>query len=516
MNRRAIDGHLAALFRNGKAETGLEVGTDVGLAENEYIRIPRCMVKRWCARVADKDLVGYLASHPYPDGVTSVADWDEHSSPRDFAQTHGWISTGSITITGGIKSALIGGEAFELSEFHIEPFTADDVAKFVTVNTGHIRDDDFSEDTRAWIHAVRFWSVVGGLVTVAKNREFVIVDDPDDEDEDAEHMLDFIIAFSANSWTACAARAGTWRKTGHCTGGDMAVGFARSWLSKEGFMYTSGDQATRGTHRRLMTSAFYIATHATSVHAALALNASGDEYHWATIDPSHGFFWEWTAHESARIRLEPKDQIAGAAMVVDSVTVLKDVVRENLAPLLTHIDQHTALIDAYKEVCEHGIACATYAQWFLDGHPAGYEKRRFNQKDTSYAALIGELAVVATLYYSGSTIADSMSLKNAAQQLGTPGARDTWAQLGRNKQALSAQQATQAYARIKGASATGLINNLLSRDEDEVGVAVDAYNGVTASVAGALGFTSVPQIRKETIIANAEAADAAAAQMGGD
>jgi len=481
-----ITAKLAAVFANGKGEVGLEVGTDAGLPEDQYIQVPQSMVKRWAAK--------------HGPGI----DWVEPAAWDNYTNQAGWVTTGNLTIHRGHLHVLIAGALVRVEEFHIEPVTADDLLRFITVNMGHIRDDNFDEQTRNWIHAIRFWGLTTGLVSSTKNREFTVVDNPVEINPQAEAIASFVIDYEANAWTAAAARAGTWRKTGHCTGGDLATNFARSWLQKEGYMAFRGAADARLTHQRNMTSAFYVGTHAISVHAALALHAPSDVNHWAEIDPKFGLFHEWTAFTSAEIRLTPNTQVAGVAMVADAVVVLNDLVREGLAPLLQHIDQVDALMEAYETVRDNGIACASYATWFLEGHPNQVAKVPFNQKSSQFSSLVGELGYVATKYYAGTTIAGSKSLENAALQMSTTTIRDTWATLGRRRAALSSVQITRAYAVIRGANSAGVVQGLLSDDEATLTAACTQFNATTARVAARVGITRPPVIEAATIRHNAQ------------
>jgi hypothetical protein len=244
--------------------------------------------------------------------------------------------------------------------------------------------------------------------------------------------------------------------------------------------------------------------------------AGSDKNHWAVINPTHGFIPEWDVNESARIRMVPNTQVAGVAMVTDAVVTIKMLIKEGLAPLLTNIGQIQALAGAYKEVEENGIRLGVYANWFLDGHPTGVTRHSFNQKDAAYASLVGELGIVATKYYEGTTISKSASLANAAQQLGEDSARTVWTALGRQKSSLSAQQITRIYARVKGASTSGTILGLLSAEDTEITTAVDGYNSANVAAAKVMDVATAATVDIETIKANAASADAfARVIMGG-
>jgi len=63
------------------------------------------------------------------------------------------------------------------------------------------------------------------------------------------------------------------------TGGDIAVDVPRRWLQKEGYMYKIQEKSTRNTHERSMTSACYLATHASLVHVVLTLMVPANKTH---------------------------------------------------------------------------------------------------------------------------------------------------------------------------------------------------------------------------------------------
>lgn len=508
-----INAKFAAIFGNGKGEAGLEVGADAGLEINEYVHIPRSMVKHWAVKVTEFDdwvkITGY-------DGTARTArPWVKGSNPSTYAGAEGWITTGYLGIWNGSLYVRHDGEVFGVSEFHIEPHTDVDVANFITVNTGHIRETEIPDAMQRWVHATRFWAVASGFVLGAKTKEYKIVDNPTALAAGAMELVPFVFEFRADAWTASAARATSWRKSNHATGGETASGFPRRWLQKQLVWRTGRHDSSVAAANRIATSAFYIATHASGVHNVLALMAPDDTGHWSDFDPACGLITKWDVHQSVKIRMTPKTQVAGTAMVVDAVVTLKMLVKEGLSPLLTNIEQIDALAGAYRQVEEHGVAVASYASWFLDGHPFNVEKVAFNQKEETFSGLIGELAVVATHYYSGTTIAGSASLQNAAQQMGDDVARTAWAARGNQKGALSAADQARGFARIKGAASASAVAGLLERDNDRVRAAVTEYNANVDKHALALGLATPGHIDADTVIANAATAEKAATAITG-
>jgi hypothetical protein len=86
----------------------------------------------------------------------------------------------------------------------------------------------------------------------------------------------------------------------------------------------------------------------------------------------------------------------------------------------------------------------------LDGHPRAVAAVAFNQKDSAFADLAGELGAVGKFYYQGSTISESMALDNVASQLASEEARDLWTSLARNKRSASNEIIVAAWTRIRG------------------------------------------------------------------
>jgi len=492
-----FDRLLAQVFANGRGEVGLEVGADPGLAHTEYIQVPRSLVKKWVAR-------GEKGRDP---------------TPKDTIETlqaaAGWVSTGNIMVHGGqlYSADNDGARGGPITDFRCERPTHDDIRRFVAVNITHIRDNDFDEGTVKWIHAVRFWALVSGFVCTLKSNEFVEVDDPPQIPDIVNPIAAFIASYAPNAWTASAARATSWRKSNHATGGEIATGFPRRWLQKESYWKTSRNRDEAGRMQRTVTSAFYIATHASAVHAVLALMAASVPEHWAVINPKYGFVDKWDVRESTRIRIAPNTQVAGVAMVTDSMVCFKMLTKEGLSPLLDSFDSYPALVAAHQVVEANGIKVASYAGWFLAGHPDGAERIVFNQKDAAYAELVGELGAAATKYYSQTTIGESPSLDNASRQMCSDMARTKWVQLGRAKRQMTATNILQAYGRIRGASASSRIMEINSKDEVARATAVTAYNTLLQAAAAATGVADCPVVTAENVAANAEAADRQAAAL---
>lgn len=487
----AVNRAFAVLFANGTGEAGLEVGNDPGLATNEYIQIPISMRKNWCARIRTEE------------GATAPAEYG--GTPMSMLNVDGWVTTGKIFVNDGTLYAENddGTRGRELDVFYVEPVTATDVRNFVAANLGHIRDDAIPADAIPWVLACRFWAVAAGFVTTTKSAEWVEVPNPTAYPAQTDEYAAYIAEFHANAWTASAARAASWRKSNHATGGDVVQGFPRRWLNKMGFIRDIPDRNAARVALRAVTAAFYVATHASSVHAVLALMVPDDSDHWACIDPKYGLIEDWDIGRSARIRMEPKTQVAGAAVVVDAVVVLKMTIKEGIAPLITAIDQVGPLMAAHARVEELGVRCASYAKWFLQGHPDSdaHAPVAFDQKDSAFAELAGELAVIGTRYYHGSTISGSAALANAAGQMCPEDVKATWAAVAANRQKLSGQQVIAAVQLLKGSSAVGAVSQILDGTVDNVRAGIAAYNTSLTTLAGLAGVPSVLTISADRVLA---------------
>lgn len=486
---------------NGRGEVGLEIGADPGLSPGEYIQIPKLMKRTAKGTVARS--VGSSAATASPDGAPTAYDGGEV-----------YVHLGALR---RVKTDGSMGNEVTLSEVPSPNDWGNEIRAFVAANTGHIRDEAFTDDTKKWVHAVRFWSLKAGFVASSKSFEYTEVNNPTPEEMRAvpDDWVTFIANYSGQAWTACTARATSWRKSNHATGGSdgIASGFPRRWLMKEALWSVDKDKARAADNNRKATSAFYVATHATSVHAVLALMVGTDEHHWAKIQTHYGVITGWDIRESAAQRIAPRTQVAGASMVADAVVVLKMLISENISGLLTERAMFEALSRAHAKVENEGMRIASYAGWFFSGHPTGVGKVAFNQKDASFAALVGELGHIAGTYYRGTTIGDSPALASASSQLASPRARDVWTQMSRIKSGQVSPALIAAYGRIAGAATTAAVESLISKDRATVTSAVEAYNVETASVARMFNVTAVPSVTVEQIMSNAEAADARAKQI---
>jgi len=510
INAQDFNSELIDCFNNGRGEVGLEVGNDPGLPADHYIQIPQCMVKQWCARIINWD-AHYLADHPNtPVPPQYAAAAGDTIAVRGAGA--GWVNSGRLIVHDGalwVASRVAGGYA-PVMDFAIERPTLDDVRAFVTVNWDHINGANIPDEYHNWIHASRFWAVVGGLVRSTKNREFTVVANPGQIRAGIDDVCNYILNFSANGWTAAAARTASWRKTNHATGGETASGFPRRWMSKLGVWSGVNDPQTRQRQQRSATRAFYMATHAVSVHAVLALMIPADTHHWADLDPSSGLVTEWEVGASTTVRISPRNQVAGVAIVNDAFVVYGMLVKEGLSPLLSFGDQAQALVNAREHANREGMRVATYARWFFDGHPTGVGPDVFNQKDVSHAGITGELASVATRYYATSTIGQSMALSGAANTHPDEEAKNAWAALAANRRALSTVQIIAAVKALKGAASTGVAVGVTSQTEATCRQAVAGYNTILAAHAALVGITIPPSYDADQVWAAVHGAPAPA------
>lgn len=499
---------LALLFANGRGEAGLEVGADPGLAVSEYIRIPARMLKRVAFRAAT------AASRPTGKPV----DFDPNTGIDGIQGEDGWTVVAAPAVVGSATSVFAQlpriqvqdgkfeyqGEVFE--GVYTDAPSIDDIRAFVQVNEGHIRAQDFSPEQQRWIHSARFWAVVAGFVATSKSSEWMVVPNPATVSTANDDVVMFIYNDWGNAWTAAAARTTSWRKTNHATGGQIAAGYPLRVLQKGGFWPTTQDPATRNAQSRTATDMFYVGNHATSVHAVLALMIPDDPHHWADIGASFGFIASWDRLESTRLRMAPRTQVAGAALPVDAMVVLQMAVKEGIAPLIGAIDQLPALVAMHSRVVAEGMAIAVYAKWFFDGHRDAPVLDPFSQKDAASMELIAELAVIAREYYPQSTIAASAALRNAAAQMADEQARNVWATLGSEKRRMRADKVLAVVRRMKGASASAAVDQMLSDDDTEVHTGVGAYNARNAAIARAIGLSRSFEINADAFIASRDAA----------
>lgn len=496
-----INRELELFSRNGRPEVGLEVGADQGLGYNEYIQIPKCLIKQWAAHKVGSTKPTRTAADTI-DKFRGDSNWITESANVQWILAH----KGSFYVeeTVGTNTTKIA-----VDDIYTQPHTYDDIRRFIIANVGHIRDNDLQESHRTWVHATRFWSVITGLVTGSKSGEYTVVDDPTGDLSAANSIADKIASLRDSALTACVARAASWRKSNHATGGELAAGFPRRWLMKNEAWTTTGDAQSKQRANRQATTAFYVATHAAMVHNVLALVAPTDECHWARIAPEHGITMNWEVKESVQLRILPKTQVAGTAIVVDAMVVLRMVAQEGLAPLLENQRQVAGLVAAHAVVAANGIKCASYANWFLDGHPDNLKRVQFNQKDASIAELVGELGAVARKYYRRSTIGESLALDNAMTQMATETSVSRWSALAQAKQTTSNAVILNAYTRITGGVAGAFLQGITSGDRDSVSIAVNQYNSVSREIATAIQLEDVQTITVDSVMRHEAATPAA-------
>ena len=506
-NVSPVAAKLAQVFKNGFAQVGLEVGTDIGLSPQDYIHIPASLAKDWAYRESGEN------------------NYDK--TPDDTAATlrgkQGWVfvPAGNNMVTAHVHGSMAGAKWFvtqtpsphgprvEVDSIHVDAHTYDDLRRFIAANEGHVREDKLRSTDVNWVHATRFWAVASGLVVGSKNKEFVICDDPKVDLSSVDEAASFAADYASSALTACAARAASWRRSNHATGGSPAAGFPRRWLEAQGLWQPGNEKTDRdvAAARASATDAFYVATHGAAVHNTLALMASSDEGHWASIMPRYGLTFTWDIMPSTSVRIAPKTQVAGTAMVVDAMVVFKMLLQSCLAPLLENFSEWRALQSQYDLVQAHGVRVASYAQWFLEGHPEKVERINFNQKDSVCTNIIGELAAVAKHYYATTTIGASPALRNACEQLATESSKDLWASMAKERKTASQDLAIKAYKRVMGASAASSVIGMASDDEDVVDSAVEEYNKSLSIAAKGVGLANTPSLAKDLVIGNVGTSD---------
>lgn len=526
------------LYANGRGEAGLEVEADPGLSAADHVAIPECMVAppavlftaaEWPAAWSTNEFHTALAAAPDAAARAAVVAPAPNTAPNreargdTFAATatrDGWFVVDGVRMVGvdgaaePRMEANVHGTWFAIEEVVARDPTYEQAREFYDANVASANRymDNPNDATLHWTIATRFWNVVAGLVTTTKSREWREVPNVGAAalSAESEDFAEFCQSFAPNAWTAATARTSNWRKTNHATGGRPAVGFAKRWLQKMGYWTAAADRNQAARESLAATTAFYWATHPVSVHAVLTLMVPADEHHWAEISARYGLITAWTLHESARVRMVPHSQIAGAALVVDSLTVLESLVKEGLSPLVANIDQLGPLIAARAEVETEGMRCAVYARWFFEGHPANIRPVQFSQKDNAHANLTSELAIIATRYYANSTIGQAAALINAAQNSGDEAARTTWTAINNARRTAGGAQVQRTVARIRGASAAGAVATLADPDVDTAAGGIGLYNAAVAAHAAALHIANPPQVVEAQFRANFAAAPVAA------
>lgn len=491
---------LDNLVSNGRVEVGLEVGADPGLNPIDYVRVPHSMATLNTSQRKSKGKETATTDHG--------PEWVMVHEGKAYSTTRG--HDGKF-----VKGAEENGFVFSKPQDW-----AREIALFIAANRGHIREDSISEDQSKQVHAIRYWSMKSGFLITSHTNEYMKVEDPQEDvvNEVSNDEIEFVARYAEQSLTACVARAASWRKTNHATGGGangLATGFPRRWMQKEGMWSHEPDRVKSDSANRKATTAFYVATHAVSVHAVLALLVPGDTHHYCIFEKKYGAIRSWDVRESTQVRITPRTGVAGAAMVSDAVEVVKMMISEGIAPLLSNSNSLRALRALYSTVESEGMRVAVYANWFFNNHPDRDTMARvpFNQKSSEVAAIIGELGVVATKYYRGSAIAASPALANAASQLAGSNEQSRWAAITRAKQSSVSLATLSAYGRISGATGGGVVDSLASKDEAQVRQAVSDYNSLSARFAGLYNVSTFVQPTPDEVVASMSIADARAEEI---
>jgi hypothetical protein len=554
---------VSELFANGKVEVGLEVGQEVGLAREKYIGVPNSFKRAYYVRVypavldaAPAGLFSHIPNYQFQDGWAQpkkLADKKDAEGktvpaaappvlkPREiipvayrwqYTQSapttddpanvpRGWgrvsadneraallLHEGALFITQDAdnarrKSWLKGDACARVFEYWQAPVTKDGLKNFYRLNVDRVRQAGMSQAQVDWVISCRLWSVISGAAfpVVPGDREVTHVPDSPEAVPGAEEWIDNLSKTAPDAFTALVARGTSWKKTNHAVGGTIASGFPQRYLMKMGWWDPAGTTTDkdRADHRRNMTTAFYDATHAASVHFILAAAAPSDTHHYSFFDGRWGCIVQLEVKESARLRLTPRDQVAGAAIVVDAITVAKMVVKDGFGPLLINGGQMESLADAATTIGEGQLALgmrgAVYANWFFSHHPDHVKGQAFSQKDSTFFPLACELAVIATTYYKSSTIGKSMALVNAAAQGSEENIVTNWRALAAQRNRLAGDVFLDAAATLNASVATGDVAGLMSADAAEKTRAIRAVNALNKHYGDQLDLDKVPQIR---------------------
>ncbi|TLD08129.1 hypothetical protein PspLS_11978 [Pyricularia sp. CBS 133598] len=403
--------------------SGLKFCVDVCPRVDERIRIPASMkVETWAS----------ISPAEEGNGQDEEGAEIPNSPPEEMVN----VSNEVVTIHRGSHYVHHNGRSAKVSLWSPNPTSQKTIKAFIAANAGHIRADEIGQENVLWVHAVRYWSVVAGMVDSNSSSEFVEVEDPDAEaiKEVSPAHSSFVYNYPSQAFSALAAKGVRWRNSGDVAANLMATGWVRRWLESMGYWSNNG----RFTHVRSSRDAnddcnaraslaFSVATQAAGVHPILAMLAPDDDDHFASVRPRWGILHYLHVNVASRFVMTDKLHVADTSMVVEAVGVLARLVAECKVGLIKHAEQVRALLDAYESIKTNGIKVAPYSSWFLEGHPAGNQPVPFNQKSPKFSALVGELAAVAVRYHT----AIPAALLAAEAQLCLPYDRDRWTVLGR-------------------------------------------------------------------------------------
>lgn len=345
------------------------------------------------------------------------------------------VSNEVVTIHRGSHYIRHNCRSTKVSLWSPNPISQKTIKAFIAANADHVRADEIGQENVLWVHAIRYWSVVAGMVDSNSSSEFVEVEDPDEKAIQAVSAAhsSFVYNYPSQAFSALAAKGARWRNSGDVAGGLMATGWVRRWLESMGYWSNNGkfSDATgcsdaEDDHNARASLAFSIATRAAGVHPILAMLAPDDDDHFALVRPRWGILHYLYVNEASRAIMTDKLQVADTSVVVEAVGILARLVAEGKVSHVKHVEQVQSLLDAYDSIKTNGIKVAPYSSWFIQGHPAGNRTVPFNQKCPKFSAIVGELAAVAVRYHP----AIPAALLAAEAELCLPYDRNRWAVLG--------------------------------------------------------------------------------------
>ncbi|KAH9436012.1 hypothetical protein MCOR02_004922 [Pyricularia oryzae] len=362
-----------AFYSNRIVETsGLKFCVDACPPVDVRIRIPASMeVETWASISSAEENVDDEDGSEFSNG------------PRQKMVN---VSNEVVTIHRGSHYIRHNCRSTRVCLWSPNPISQKTIKAFIAANADHVRADEIGQENILWVHAIRYWSVVAGMVDSNSSSEFVEVEDPDEKAIQAVSSAhsSFVYNYPSQAFSALAAKGARWRNSGDVAGGLMATGWVRRWLESMGYWSNNG-QFSDATGCRdaddenvRASLAFSIATHAAGVHPILAMLAPDDDDHFALVRPRWGILHYLHVNEASRAIMTDKLQVADTSVVVEAVGVLARLVAEGKT---------------------NGIKVAPYSSWFLQGHPAGNRTVPFNQKCPKFSALVGELAAVAVRYH---------------------------------------------------------------------------------------------------------------------
>lgn len=464
----SIDPMLKRFFGSGPIEAGLEVGTDAGLSADEYIKIPKCCLKRvfYVESLANlngmtvggvfvpKEELGYVVAK-VPDVVANLDAYD--SDTMRFVFFGGGLFVKKLNASKEIDQ-LVGTDRL-VSEVYCDQWTVDDIKSFLIVND--VTSAMVDNQRRPFFDACRLLSVMLGVGLTDHDKEWAIVENPPAGTVYEDSRVLDLLNMATDASTALCVRAAMFRKTKHATGGSLATGFAKKFLLQK--QWPMKDNA----EQKKSTTDFYKAVHASSPVAILAMIAPKDLGHFAIFSPLCGIRGAMKVHASVSLRVGGPDQVAGGSMVSDALVVLKMLKSENILPLIKNTSLLGPLGLQHKKLREAGFRAHNAYQYYSGFHPyklAGAHVP-FDQREPGCFPLVSELATIALTYYQGRTIANSPSLKTADASTEDASISALWKAISLMRKSAPRDIIMTYYGAMKGQDVAQVLAKVIEADD---------------------------------------------------